>query len=794
MSETLLLDSQFWHDFDAVLRRLETEWLASQDWNALALLQSLNHLRKPAHTDYLPDDLVRIRAMMPILESLSSLAPAISPLLSRARACLLPFGDMLTTHLPAPTLAENEQTRFEHLATRLFAMHRFLNGESGVEQFGRLGSNERADIAYGLGLRLSDGSLLNFFLKLRDIAGDDNAERIILSCFEDDAEGLLAALSGGQNSLESFLRSRMILRYDPILSRKTYEMSAAMTERFARLGTHPLARRSQLDISAGARFSHAQRVAQTSGIRSLRGFAMLFDANDAIADQVVDAIANRHTENQKCLSLADSVIARLHGRMAAHWQMRLKSVFFGAGYVENRFYDERQFLGNRAETQQWENVEYLDEWRQETRSPTPGFVYTIRPGDRLTALARCAYGNTGDYRAILRQNPHITSAENLLPGEKIYFPESCATDSSLDISPKNNQTPQTPLAELLPDYPYITIDAEPIGLVDMLSEAQRESFCRAVNTLPEPMLHATVAVALQQGVAIVCHQTTLLISTPENEAEILKRSRGLTDPVKLWAEHIAAHVRGDIIVSPKITLPLARLTHQQQRASWISSTLRRVLEQPKRLPLHIAIHGKSRCVDVLDQADENILRIVYEDFAAMRLQPHRRLRDYFAPPIVQMEALMQVWLADLFGLNVEIAVPPIVHVNEYTLKNNHGCADFFVPMGSPVYAVMRGVVVEAINEPKRTLLTIKHHDGLFSRYSGLATLCVKNGQTVEAETMIARSGTLPAETEPFLRLEFFESPKDEPCQPLLDAEKKDYLDIIYNVWPPKHPFHCLMGA
>lgn len=668
-------------------------------------------------------------------------------------------------------------------------MHRFLNGESGVEQFGRMGSNERADIAYGLGLRLSDGSLLNFFLKLRDIAGDDNAERIIVSCFEDDAQGLLTALASGQASLEDFLRSRMILRYDPILSRKTYEMSAAMVERFARLGAHPLARRSQLAISAGARFSHAQRVAQATDIRSLRGFAMLFDANDAIADHVVDAVSNRHTENQKCLSLADSIISKLHGRMASHWQMRLKSVFFGSGYVEDRFYDERQFLGNCAEKQDWQNVEYLDEWRQETRSPTPGFVYTIRPGDRLTTLARCAYGETGDFRTILRQNPHIASAENLLPGEKIYFPESCTTESKHAMATKKSQAP---LAELLPDYPYITIDAEPIGLVDMLSESQRESFCRAVNTLPEPMLHATVAVVLQQGVAIVCHQTTLLISTPENEAEILRRSRGLADPIKLWAEHIAAHVRGDIIVSPKISLPLARLPHQQQRASWMASTLRRILASP--LPLHFAIHGKSRCVDVLDQADENILRIVYEDFAAMRLQPHRRLRDYFAPPIVQMEALMQVWLADLFDLNVEIAVPPIAHVNEYTLKTDHGCADFFVPMGTPVYAVMRGVVVEAINEHQRTLLIIKHHDGLYSHYSGLATLCVKNGQTVDAETMIARSGTLHAETEPFLRLAFFVSPNDVFSPDSPTAEKKDYFDIIYNVWPTKHPFHCIMGA
>ena len=134
------------------------------------------------------------------------------------------------------------------------------------------------------------------------------------------------------------MQSQMILRFDPVLSRKVYSMSDTWQSRFNRLGKEPSARAAQIDLVAGERFKTARHHAKSAGIQSLRGFAMLFDLDALAPDDITGEIETQASESQKCMSLADEVISRMHGHIAAHWQNRLSTVMRGSGFVEHRYY------------------------------------------------------------------------------------------------------------------------------------------------------------------------------------------------------------------------------------------------------------------------------------------------------------------------------------------------------------------------------------------------------------------------------------------------------------------------
>ena len=82
-------------------------------------------------------------------------------------------------------------------------------------------------------------------------------------------------------------------------------------------------------------------------------------------------------------------------------------------------------------------------------------------------------------------------------------------------------------------------------------------------------------------------------------------------------------------------------------------------------------------------------------------------------------------------------------------------------MGTPVYPIARGRIITCGRLPgAENAVLIEHPAGLFSRYTGLATLSVTPGQSVTAETMIGRCGaTLNG---PSLRLSL-----DAPDAPVL---------------------------
>jgi hypothetical protein len=61
-----------------------------------------------------------------------------------------------------------------------------------------------------------------------------------------------------------------------------------------------------------------------------------------------------------------------------------------------------------------------------TSAPTaerPGFeTYVVRPGDTLSEIARRVFGNGERWREILKENPQVTNANRIYPGDSLFVP------------------------------------------------------------------------------------------------------------------------------------------------------------------------------------------------------------------------------------------------------------------------------------------------------------------------------------------------------------------------------------
>ena len=770
---------QFWGEIFALFERVRPGLAASQRWHLLNQMQSVEQASYARMHDNSLSSWVSsfelIREVRELLQALEPFDAGAAPLAQLAT-------ELAEIVAPLPTMDE----RHEALARRLFSMHSFLDGVAGTENYGAISADRDADLRYGLGLHLKDGSLHKFLSRL------DNPESgVIAKHFEDDSESLIEAIHEGQTSFEQYMQSQLILRYDPMLSRKIYSMSDTWQARFERLGKEPQARATQLDLVAGERFKTAKRQAQTSGIQSLRGFAMLFDLDKLASDEVADHVEQRSDEADKCLSLADEVIARMHGHVASHWQSRLFSVMHGSGVVDDRYYDETQFLGHDAAEQDWASVDFSLEDERDTPEPCSGHTYVICRGDRLSHLVEKAYGNDADYRLILRQNPQILQPENLVPGMRIYFPEIHT------VQRHENRPADFSLNE---SDGFVGINGRRIGPLTILTPAQIQTFRNALSSLSPEHYCKTVAVEMPTAVMITCGRTTLFLSDDANAQQASRLRTETSKPLLVWANHIAAQIRGDIEIDETLSLPLATIASQPMRREWFAEALKGFLKDKDRQPPRIVLLAKNRCVDIVDALDQTIVRLENEDFRAIREQPWRRLTDYVATPIVQMDALTQIWLGDLMYTGCEIAVPPISHANQYSFQQLDDAAHFIVPIGTPVYPIMRGTVLHSGRTPGDDAdgytVLIQHRDGLYSRYSSLATINVVPGQIVSADTMIARSGSAQTDrvSEPGLLIRVFQS--DEIPQSLEDCGNTgiDYFDFIYHLWPQTKRFECIMDS
>ena len=607
----------------------------------------------------------------------------------------------------------------------------------------------------------------------------------ICRSFDEEANELIDAIEGGQTSLEQFFNSQMILRYDPIMSRKKFELSDSLQSHFSRLGAEPSARKAQVDILAGNRFEKARKAADDSGIRSLRGFAMLFDLEHLASEQISEQIGTVHGETNKCLSLADEVIARMHGHIAVHWQNRLESVFHGVGNVDGRFYDERRFLGKTAEGMTWENVDYLPNEEMVSQEPIPGRTYIVNSGDRLSMLTEKAYHGEGDYRYVLRQNPHIQHPEHLVPGTRLYFPE-------LNHSVPTKEGIQ-PFDEITETETAITYAGRAIHEIGPMTPQQKQKFCETLKRLTPYQLYHAEKIIIPSSLAIVCCGLTLIISEQENRALAEKQFPESEDPVGLWIDELAGEIRGDLKIKDNLRVPLATIPEQPHRHDWIRTSIRRMLSDIHAYPPRVIIHTRSRCVDIADACGETVLRLENEDFSAIRNQPTRRLSDYLAPPVIQMNVLSQLWLCDLFGESCEICVPPLTQANQYVQNTPEEECHFLVPIGTSVYPIMSGTVIDSGRFPSVGFgVLIRHHAGLYSRYACLATVCVHPGQTVTAETMIGRTGCSELTGEPVLRLKLKFSEKKVVDWLSFGGEAVSYLDVVCHPWPTHLPFDSFM--
>lgn len=101
------------------------------------------------------------------------------------------------------------------------------------------------------------------------------------------------------------------------------------------------------------------------------------------------------------------------------------------------------------------------------------------------------------------------------------------------------------------------------------------------------------------------------------------------------------------------------------------------------------------------------------------------------------------------------------------VESLHRGVDIALPKGSPVYAALAGVVVEHFLVPGwhggiyyeghkifGGMITIKHEDGLFSKYAHLSKSCVKEGQIVEMGEKIGAVGSTGLSSGPHLHWEF----------------------------------------
>lgn len=836
----------FWRDLRSWCEEVRVHAYGALDYGVLGRLQSIEVAWPRADVDALST----LRALGNVVLHLEALSPC--DVLGES---LLTRGRRLSRLGAGDFLQRGDDGRFDGLSARLYGMHRFLEGESGGEDFGRTTRLEHGDFAYGLGLRLCNGRLHELFMRLKRMAGADS-ESYFRQFFDDETEALLESLESDASQFMAYMQSHLILRYDAVFSRSNYELSPAMQQYLGRLGADVRARREQIGIVSGERFSDARRDATETGVRSLRGFAMLFDLGKRVSEQALERMSGHLCESEKCLSLADSVISRLHGMQAQHWQMRLESVYRGRGMVGDRFYEETRFLGENAGGLDWEEAEFGTMLDGVTPRPRAGHYYVVCRGDRLRQLIAEAYGTSRDYRIVLQQNPQIVQAERLTPGMKIYFPKidgglildvagAAGADATGKTPDLRGKSPELKGKAVVLGGDAGDVDdgerengakcervgeqknARIVGLgdgIELLGELiedlscmrrdQIEAMCEKLNELSASQYVRTVCVDQDEGVCLVCDRVVLFVSEDDNMARYMETSfstpsflatgdvirRRARAAFRAWGRALAAQIRGDVVVSADCSLPLARFADQRNRRAWVTTALRRLREESAS-GVKFVVHGRDRRVDVVDKYGVCVVQLQSEDFRAMRMQPWRRYVDYYAPPLVQMNALMQVWLGDLYGLSVEIGVPPLSYANQYSIEQGRGVVTFGVPMGTPVYPIMRGRVVSVGADAERgKYVVVAHHDGLYSRYMSLSTSFVEVGMQVEAETTIGRSGCAGNDIDAKLCLEIVECRDveiDEDIdfsQDILPGKRFDYFDIIYNVWPRELRFDGVIEA
>ena len=182
--------ARFWQSLREEMARVRETWIAAHHWQALAGLQALEGAMRGIDGGT-AQAATRLAGIVPMLDDLAKLAPEFEPFLAQARRAEAAQG-------------ENGQERFEKLTSRLFLMHRFLDGVSGAEEFGGVRVGRGGDVEFGLGMHLHDGSLLQFFSHLQ---AQPHGADVMLHCLEEDAQGMVEAIGSGKACFEQYMRA-----------------------------------------------------------------------------------------------------------------------------------------------------------------------------------------------------------------------------------------------------------------------------------------------------------------------------------------------------------------------------------------------------------------------------------------------------------------------------------------------------------------------------------------------------------------------------------------------------------
>lgn len=594
-----------------------------------------------------------LQRALPALQHLAQISPDFPPLLNEANALLDWAGLNKTNSAP--------------LLERLTALNRFF--ENDHTDYDAVQISRSGDITYGLGLNLHDGSLASYLAKSPVICGMDH-DAFYDHFFGDPHPPLRDAVEEGQNALANFLEQRFILRFDPILSRKQLQLPDDIEGGLKRLALHPAARQMQLRQVAGKRFESTKNDAIRIGMHSLRGFAMLFDASSIRTDVDSKLLIGR-SDTDKCLTLADAFLSKMHGHLASHWQNRLQTIVEGKGLFDGKLYDETSFLGPDAQIRTWQNAAF---------------------------------------------EPEITSQKN----------------------PDHQPTPV-----ILTQNNSLSLGDRVIEPLTPMTQKQKKLFLDAIQAIPQPVLSHTRAVEMPDGWSILCNNVPLFLSERANELECARLFPNQAHSLETWIKRLAAQIRGDVLIndSSDRSLPLGSLEGQPYRRRWFKTTLARLLRDPHALPFKAIVRSRDHAVDLYDSYDHHALRLEFDDFRAIRQQPLRRLNDYNALPVVQMQVLTQLWLCDLLEIPAEIPVPPLERSVQYTISKLDNETLCHVPLGTPVYPIARGRVITCGKLPQAgNAVLIEHPAHLFSRYTNLATLNVVPNQLISADVMLGRCG------------------------------------------------------
>lgn len=709
-------------------------------------------------------------------------AAEVLPLLRRLQRAPYPWASVLTAQLERHlairgTPDERPIAHRLEVGRRMLATHYFMEGMApSLADFGAVRVLDDGHIQLGLGLDTQDGSLQRFLMSFAR-RGDFDAPRLTLRPFFDvEADALAKHIHEGVDAVGEYLRSQLVFKYDAHRRRVIAQLPDAWLTRFERLAFSLPARRLQLELSAGARLVAARSFAERFHLESLRGLALAFDIQPFLGQLHQAHLHTSHSEHDRISSLAENVLERVHGSAFQHWSQRVQAIVEGQGHVAQRFYREDDLLGPNAIDQPWRfsrERALIDSPSDDPLAvPIPGHDYIVQPEDQLSRIARNAYEGKADFRYLLEHNPHVRSPANIRAGIQIYIPQwpPQKLTSALDQLVRERVMPRA-------EGDTVVLPGRKLGpFPDPDEEARVDTIVSRLSELFADDLLTAQASELPEGWAVLI-QGRVVIPLIDADLEVARALfyEDSTTLLESWAKQLAAELRGDVMLGPDHFVACGFRVSEPNRRRWLRASLRRAILDDTLHEITVRSHDEGLSFEVIDATGCALAKLVQEDFDAMRKRFGRRLSDLELEPLRLRKQLMRLWLSDLRRDRAEIIVPPVKQMRKFQVEPREHALELLVPMGTQVFSAAPGIVVECRSSLSGHEVLIDHGHGLFSRFRHLATLLVRVGQELDAESPMGRSGLNSDSREPSLTLEMerrlsghrgWTDPEAKPASPI----------------------------